>query len=369
MVDSDELQALLNNPSLAFVVSDARLPDLPIVYASQGFYDVTGFSDQEVLGQNCRFLQGPGTEKNKVMEIRDAIREEREVTVQLLNYHKDKTPFQNIFHLAPVRDQSSGHVAYYIGVQMKVEESSTDMEADKEEVLQKQRYSTLLEAPETSKAEVLALRSALSNGRLSSTAPASTTASVASSSNVNSNLLRALNKVGQSFVLSDPNLPDTPIVHASQAFLDMTGYSAAETLGRNCRFLQGPDTDPAASQKLGQAVREHKSCTTRILNYKKDGTPFWNYIHISPVRDALGKVVFFVGVQYEMQSPCQGPGAAGLEVMRDEEQGSDSLRPTDPNAAKTHKGAVGQVRIAVRSLACGGLKKSPATLSPQVATS
>eukprot|EP00854_Cymbomonas_tetramitiformis_P021240 gene21240-25523_t len=158
---------------------------------------------------------------------------------------------------------------------------------ESEEQLARQQCSTVVEAPGPSKAEVLAVSAALSSQRMPSTGAPDSNPPVTSS--VESNLLRALNRVAQSFVLSDPVAPDNPIVHVSQAFLDMTGYSADEVLGRNCRFLQGPNTDPAARAQLAEAVREKKACSTRLLNYKKDGTPFWNCILICPVRNAHGE--------------------------------------------------------------------------------
>ena len=102
----------------AFVVADARARDYPIVHCSRGFTELTGYPPSEVLGRNCRFLQGPGTSRRKVAEIRDALREERGCHVCLLNYRRDGTPFWCLFHLAPV--QEGGATALYIGVQTDV---------------------------------------------------------------------------------------------------------------------------------------------------------------------------------------------------------------------------------------------------------
>ena len=89
-------------------------------------------------------------------------------------------------------------------------------------------------------------------------------------------------------------------MYVNQSFLDMTGYTADEVLGRNCRFLQGRETDPAAIDELRQAVRENRPATVELRNYRRDGSAFWNEVHISPVRDERGEVVRFVGVQVDV---------------------------------------------------------------------
>jgi len=106
-----------------------------------------------------------------------------------------------------------------------------------------------------------------------------------------------LERIQQNFVISDPSLPDSPIVFASDDFLELTGYSREEVLGRNCRFLQGPQTDPRAVKEIRDAIATASECTVRILNYRKDGSPFWNMFSIAPVFDTNRAVRFFVGIQ------------------------------------------------------------------------
>jgi two-component system, cell cycle sensor histidine kinase and response regulator CckA len=107
---------------------------------------------------------------------------------------------------------------------------------------------------------------------------------------------RAIQAVSQGIVITDPHLPDNPIVYASPGFERMTGYSAEELVGRNCRFLQGQETDRASTAKLGEAIREGRGSTAELLNYRKDGAPFWNNVTVSPVVDTSGAVTHFVGV-------------------------------------------------------------------------
>ena len=96
-------------------------------------------------------------------------------------------------------------------------------------------------------------------------------------------------------VITDPNQPDTPIVAINAAFTAITGYGGEEAIGRNCRFLQGPDTDPAAVSRLAVAIRDGREIQETLLNYCQDGTPFWSEVQIVPGRDSSGVLTHFVG--------------------------------------------------------------------------
>lgn len=113
---------------------------------------------------------------------------------------------------------------------------------------------------------------------------------------------RAIQAVTQGILITDPNQPDNPIIYASPSFEALTGYSVSEALGRNCRFLQGKDTDPDSVTRVREAIQREQPCTLDLLNYKKDGTPFWNQLSISPVRDNDGRLTHFVGVQADVTS-------------------------------------------------------------------
>lgn len=101
-------------------------------------------------------------------------------------------------------------------------------------------------------------------------------------------------------VLTDPNLPDNPIVFANRAFQDLTGYTEEEILGRNCRFLQGAHTDRDAVDELRQAINEQRAVSVELLNYKRDGTPFWNACFLGPVFDTDGKLLYFFASQLDV---------------------------------------------------------------------
>jgi len=91
-------------------------------------------------------------------------------------------------------------------------------------------------------------------------------------------------------ILTDPRQEDNPIVFANKAFLDLTGYEETEVLGRNCRFLQGPQTDRTTVVEMRESVAAREAISAEILNYKRDGSPFWNAVFIGPVYDVDGEL-------------------------------------------------------------------------------
>jgi PAS domain S-box-containing protein len=101
-------------------------------------------------------------------------------------------------------------------------------------------------------------------------------------------------------VISDARKPDMPITYVNPAFEHLTGYDAQEVVGRNCRFLQGNDTDQPALNELREALRRGKGCKVVLSNYRKDGTLFWNELSISPIFDADGNLTHFVGIQTDI---------------------------------------------------------------------
>lgn len=112
-----------SNQGACFVITDPDLDDNAIIYASPGFCAHTQYTKKEVEGRNCRFLQGDRTDPKDVKVIRDAISENREVSVELLNYKKSGEPFLNQFFLLPLKKAGENSVAYYLGVQCELKES------------------------------------------------------------------------------------------------------------------------------------------------------------------------------------------------------------------------------------------------------
>jgi PAS domain S-box-containing protein len=111
---------------------------------------------------------------------------------------------------------------------------------------------------------------------------------------------RAVVAAGLAFTISDPGRPDNPLVFVNPAFERTTGWSAEEVYGRNCRFLQGPDTDPAAVDLIREAVATEQHLVLTLLNYRKDGTAFWNELSLSPVYDGNGLLTHYVGIQADV---------------------------------------------------------------------
>ena len=100
--------------------------------------------------------------------------------------------------------------------------------------------------------------------------------------------------------LSDPDLPDNPIVYANSVFERITGYSQEEILGRNCRFLQGEDRDQPGLEAIRGALQEHRPIEVTLRNYRKDGSLFHNRLSIQPLRDSAGRLIYYLGVQYDV---------------------------------------------------------------------
>nr|AML78310.1 putative LOV domain-containing protein [Agastache rugosa] len=371
----------LNELPDCFTITDPCVSGHPIVFASRGFLKMVGYSREEVIGKNGRMFQGPETDRRSVMVIREAIREERGVQISLLNYRKDGTPFWMLFQMCPVFSKEDGRVINFVGVQVPLlrsprpsglrlrnemslcedgggvrdavfrccrreirsdsildmgrasfVESVSSLDYQEDEINEPCEANEL----ETSKASA-AINNILSvltyyseyTGRLVSGKRCCSTGNARLVSSLNI----SLGRIKQSFVLTDALLPEIPIVYASEAFLKLTGYARHEVLGRNCRFLSGNDTDPTTQFQIKECIRTHQACTVRILNYRKDRTSFWNFLHISPVRNASGKVAFFVGIQIDDR--CKSEETHGL---------SPETR---------QRSVVGAVKIAVRGLSMG----------------
>jgi len=104
-------------------------------------------------------------------------------------------------------------------------------------------------------------------------------------------------EINHSVVISDPSIKDCPMVYVSEEFESQTGYTVQESLGKNCRFLQGPETDPQDIDHIRLAIKLKKSITIDILNYKKNGEKFWNRLRIQPIFDSKNKLIYFAGDQ------------------------------------------------------------------------
>ena len=110
----------------------------------------------------------------------------------------------------------------------------------------------------------------------------------------------AVERTRMPMVITDPRQPDNPIVMANKAFLVSTGYNIDDVIGHNCRFLQGKDTDPDSVTNVRQAIVDEHTLTIELLNYRKDGSSFWNELHLSPIHDDDGELVYFFASQLDV---------------------------------------------------------------------
>ncbi|KAL1809531.1 phototropin-2 isoform X2 [Daucus carota subsp. sativus] len=365
---SQELKAALATLQQTFVVSDATKPDLPVVYASTGFFEMTGYSAREVIGNNCRFLQGPETDRKEVAKIRDAVEKGTSYCGRLYNYKKNGTPFWNLLTITPIKDDS-GNTIKFIGMQVEVSKY-TEGKSEKElrpnglptslirydarekqkalgsitEVMQtvkhpsfhiesldddtneqsdKKKLNCTTQTPQWNPIEHSTIEpvkseyaSVVGHRRWSSSKVEkfedqsiiiSEVKHSDSWDNVNAerhvrqgiDLATTLERIEKNFVITDPRLPDNPIIFASDSFLTLTEFTREEILGRNCRFLQGPDTDQAVVQNIRDAIREQREVTVQLINYSKSGKKFWNLFHLQPMRDQKGELQYFIGVQLD----------------------------------------------------------------------
>nr|AML77522.1 putative LOV domain-containing protein [Oxalis sp. BC-2016] len=352
----------LNELPDSFTITDPSISGHPIVFASKGFLKLSGYSMDEIIGQNGRIFQGPQTDRRTIMAIREAVREERAVQVNLLNYRKDGTPFWILFHMSPVFSKDDGRVIHFVAVQVpisrKIKTNGDSLSDDvmfgscRKEVCLDSMMNRLLcsdfdskgfnieEQCEAGDFEKRRAANGISNILSVLTHYSELTGKLVCGKRCNAVVLGSLGRLNislgrikQSFVLTDPHLPDMPIVFASDSFLKLTGYERHEVLGRSCSFLYGDDTDPATLYLINESIQLEQPCTVRILSYRKDKSSFWNLLHISPVRNASGKIAYFIGVQVE-------------------DGGKNQDRP-GMSPEKRHLSVVGAVKVAIRGLSLG----------------
>ncbi|MBA0562055.1 hypothetical protein Golob_007133, partial [Gossypium lobatum] len=156
-------------------------------------------------------------------------------------------------------------------------------------------------------------------------------------------LATTLERIEKNFVITDPRLPDNPIIFASDSFLELTEYTREEILGRNCRFLQGPETDQATVSRIRDAIRELKEITVQLINYTKSGKKFWNLFHLQPMRDHKGELQYFIGVQLD--------GSGHVEPLQNR-----LSEQTELQSAKLVKATAENVDEAVRELPDANLR-------------
>lgn len=113
-------------------------------------------------------------------------------------------------------------------------------------------------------------------------------------------LSKILDSCVNGITLADPDQEDLPLVYANKAFEAITGYTQEETIGKNCRFLQGTDRDQKERYQLKEAIENKQPIEITLRNYKKNGEMFYNHLVITPLFDSHGNVLYYLGVQYDV---------------------------------------------------------------------
>jgi len=219
-------------------------PGPRILYVNAAFTRMTGYTPEDVIGLTPRILQGPNTSPEACARIRTALEAWQPIRIELLNYRKDGSEFWVELSITPVADET-GRFRYWVSVQRETNERRHFDE-------QRRLYELVLA------------------------------------------------NVDEGILVADALRPDCPIEYVNAGFTRMTGYTEAELLGRNCRLMQGSNTDPDATRQLGLAIEQQRPARVELLNYRKDGSTFWNLTSITPLRNAQGEVVKYVGVQHDL---------------------------------------------------------------------
>jgi len=126
-----------------------------------------------------------------------------------------------------------------------------------------------------------------------------------------------------SFCVTDPSRLDNPVIYVSKGFTKLTGYDFGEVVGRNCRFLQGPETDEGDVEKIIHAIKKEEECTVNLLNYKKDGTTFRNEFYLAHLRTPKQELAYFIGIQSAV-----------------DDDGGDEIIPSNPGVCNAFGGMV-----------------------------
>ena len=241
----DLLEATLNAFDNTIVVTDPAEEDNPIIYVNKGFEKLTGYSFDEVVGQNCRFLQGDDHNQAGVQQLREDIGKGCSSSVQLRNYRKDGSVFWNELYITPVHDKK-GNLLLFLGVQ-------NDITPLKEANQERERLEMAIE-------------------------------------NADESIL---------ITTAELDAPGPKIFYVNPAFTQLTGYEAEEVLGRDPRFLQGPKTERLVLDRLRRSLEAGETFRGEAVNYRKDGSEFVNEWHIAPVNSS-GEVVYWVATQRDV---------------------------------------------------------------------
>jgi phosphoserine phosphatase RsbU/P len=269
--EARKLALVASRTDNAVILTDSRGR---IEWVNDSFTRITGYTMEEVVGRTPgSFLQGPRTDRETVARIRSIIDSGEGFSTELINYSKSGREYWIAIEVQPVCD-AAGRVVHFMAIESDITERK--------------------------KAEAeLQLRE------------------------------RAMGAASEGIVITDPGQPGNPIIYVNAGFEQITGYSRQEAIGRNCRFLQGPGTEAGALDSIRAAIAETHECVVELLNYRRDGTPFWNRLSITPVRDAKGVLTHYLGIQSDITASKEAEqklAAANAEVLAANKKMRQSLK-------------------------------------------
>ncbi|GJN05577.1 hypothetical protein PR202_ga23218 [Eleusine coracana subsp. coracana] len=322
------LEALDELPG-SFLLTDPALAGHPIVYASRGLAALTGYARREVLGRNARVFQGAATDRAAVAGVREAVRTQRAHQVAILNYRRDGSPHWVLLHLAPVFHAHDGSLLHFLAVQVpiaaagrgaprraapaacreeagRVEEDFPCASVTAKVFVDMDKRGLEAEEPrvvsDSDKEKAMNTANSIFStlnrySKLTGLVVCGKRCDSFGIPALSSSLNLSLGRIKQSFVLTDPSLPDNPIIYVSDAFESLTEVLLPK------------------------------------ISIRKDGSSFRDLLHVSPIRDASGKVAFHIWVHLDVGTKHDFNGLTP-EVWQ--------------------LGAVGAVRVAVRGLSASG---------------
>ncbi len=241
------LQSAVVNANDAVIIAEAEPIDLPgprIIYVNEAFTRMTGYSAEQVIRQTPRILQGPKTDRTQLHRVRQALKNEQSVRVELINYRKDGSEFWVEIEIVPVADET-GQLTHWVSVQRDITERKFA-----EERLQ------LLE--------------------------------------------RAIAASNNGIIISDAQCPGNPIIYVNSGFERMTGYQKEDVLGSQCCLFDQTYATPTIVEELQRALSEGRETQVTLQSSRIDGTAFWSEFCITPVRDAQERLTNFIAVQIDI---------------------------------------------------------------------